>query len=266
MKTPSSTAKASVRQRVEQVLVVAYGHDISRELLEAYDSIIKEYLSQHWKTSELDAGHFVEMVRRIIEIEHGQTPTPVGKSLPGLTENELQKLANNTKAGDTFAILLPRALFPIYAIRNKRGAGHVGPVKPNEMDATYIVGAAKWILAEIVRVKSNLPPAATMSLVEQITERQVSVLWSWEDITRVLDTKMSTRNQILVLLFGSKEAVSVKDLLRYTEYSHKGKFEGILRKLHKKERLIEYAQSKGVCVLTSTGIREAEKILLTTRL
>lgn len=260
----SKTKKASTRQNIQKVLTAAYGTAIAHELLTSYDDMANEYATQHWKTAELDAGHFVETARRILQVEHTKTFTPFGKSLPHLNESELQTMARNTAVGDTFAILLPRALFAVYAIRNKRGVGHKGTVKPSEMDAAYILNTAKWILAEIIRVKSNLSPASTLSIIEEIVERQISVLWSWGDITRVLASGIQTKNEVLVLLCGNKDPLSVDDLFRFTEYTNKKMFTDILRDLHK-ARLIEYSQEKQVCVLTPKGAIEAEKVLLTAR-
>ena len=260
-------ANATTREQVHKILSAAYGTGLAEELLSSYDDVVNEYTTQHWKTAELDAGHFVETVRRILEIEHGNSSlTPIGKTLPRFNEATLQNLAQNASIGDTFAILIPRTLFAIYAIRNKRGAGHKGVVKPNEMDAMYILHSAKWILAEVIRVKSNISPTATLSLIEEIVERQISVLWSWGDIKRVLASGLTTKQEILVLLYGSKDPISVADLMRFTDYSvsNKKRFEGILLGLHR-VRQIEFSRSEDVCILTSKGVPEAEKILLKAR-
>jgi hypothetical protein len=256
----------ATRQQVHQILSAAYGAELADELLSSYDDVVNEYTTQHWKTAELDAGHFVEAVRRILELEHAGAFTPIGKTLPRFNEGELQKLAQDTNVGDTFAILLPRTLFAIYAIRNKRGAGHKGVVKPNEMDAMYILHSAKWILAEIVRVKSSASPADTLSLIEEIVERQVSVLWSRGDITRVLASGLTTKQEVLLLLYGSKDPLSVEDLMRFTDYAprNKGRFTIMLLQLHR-ARQIEFSKDEEICVLTPKGITEAETLLLKAR-
>jgi hypothetical protein len=156
-------------------------------------------------------------------------------------------------------MLIPQALKAIYGIRNKRGVGHVGPVSPNEMDASYILSTCKWVLAEFVRLASGLTPAATQKMVSEIVERRLDLLWQDGAMTRVLDTSLKTPEQVLVLLYD-KSPRSADELRDIVEYSNPTRFRAILGTLHK-GRLIEYRQS-GECVLTPKGRIAAEEIVI----
>ena len=152
-----------------------------------------------WKPSELDAGHFVEAVRRVIELRLTGSFTPIGKGLSAFNDKTLK--AYESASGDqSYRVLLPRVLKSIYNIRNKRGVGHLSGFSPNEMDATLILYSAKWVLAELVRLESGLSIDETQSLVEEIVERRMELVWRDGEIVRVMDPSMKATDQAMVLL------------------------------------------------------------------
>src|SRR6266480_624951 len=240
----------------EAILRTRYSTELVDALLKAYREVESNYVTKKWKTSELDAGHFVEMVRRVLELELTGRYTPVSQPLPKLNEPAMKQYENvNPKADDSYRMLIPRALFAVYGIRNKRGVGHVAGVSANEMDATFILYSVKWVLAEIVRLASGASVADTQRAIDEIVERQLSILWKHGDITRVLDTSVKTPGQILVLLYD-KSPQTDAELLSATEYSNASKFRGILRDLHKR-RLINYQD--GECAISPSGLAAAER-------
>ena len=165
-------------------------------LLDAYREIEHNYVLRKWKASELDAGHFVESARRAIEHERFGAATQIGTDLPRFNENELKRYVAAT-GDESFRILIPRVLWSIYGIRNKRGVGHVGLVSPNQMDSALILADAKWVLAELVRLASGLSPSETQKLVDAIVERKLDLLWKQGDVTRVLASGIAARDQNL---------------------------------------------------------------------
>jgi hypothetical protein len=239
---------AALKQRFPTELVGA--------LLAAYREIEGNFALRKWKASELDAGHFVEASRRVIEKELFGSYTPIGKDLPKFHDGELKRYEQGI-GDESFRILIPRALKAIYNIRNKRGVGHLGPISPNEMDATYILYTTKWILAELVRLAAGINPSQTQQLIESIVERRLSVLWKHEGITRILETGIKARAQVLVLLFD-RSPQSELELQATTEYKNLTNFRKILQRLHQ-DRLIEYGS--GRAVITSKGIIAAEAVL-----
>jgi hypothetical protein len=52
---------------VADILNLALPNDLVDALLAAYKEIETNYVQRKWKASELDAGHFVEAARRIVE-------------------------------------------------------------------------------------------------------------------------------------------------------------------------------------------------------
>jgi hypothetical protein len=235
-----------------------YPPDIVDALLAAYTEIESNYALRKWKASELDAGHFVEAARRMLEHKLFGAATPIGTDLPKFNDVQLARYENVTGHDDAFRFLIPRALRSIYGVRNKRGVGHVGTVSPNEMDATLILYSAKWVLAEFTRQASGLSVADAQKAVDSIIERRLSVLWKHKGLTRVVHSGIDAREQVLVLLYDKNEQHE-EDLRAAIEYKNKTNFRKILGRLHKK-RLIELAVD-GICTLTTPGIIEAEDVL-----
>jgi hypothetical protein len=84
------------------------------------------------------------------------------------------------------------------------------------MDAVFVLTSCNWIMAELVRVFHNVPVAEAQGIVDELVERRVPLLWVGEDVRRVLDTKLSLRQQILLLLCTSPGKTSTSDLKKWT--------------------------------------------------
>jgi hypothetical protein len=232
--------------------------DICDALLAAYKEIEENFFIQKWKATELDAGHFVEASRRLIEQELFGTHTALGKGLPNFNDTELRRYENSA-GEESLRILIPRILKSIYNVRNKRGIGHLGLISANEMDSTLILYSVKWVLAEFVRLATGADPNATQGMIDSIVERRIGVLWKVGGIQRILEYKMPTKDQILVLLFDSSPK-SDAELRQIIEYKRTSDFKKILKSLHV-QRLIEYSPT-GQCLITPRGLPMAETILL----
>lgn len=234
----------------------AYPNKLVLALLAAYSEIEINYSLGKWKASELDSGHFVEASRRILEHVLFGSHTPINKSLPGFSDSVIKKY-EQASGDESYRMLIPRALKSIYNIRNKRGVGHLSDISPNEMDATYILNTSKWVLAEFLRLSSGQDPKVTQDAIAGIVEKKIGLIWKHEDITRILNEKISTRNQVLIILFDATE-VNIETAQNITEYKNTTNFKKILKRLHS-ERFIEFDGAR--CRITPKGITEAEKII-----
>src|ERR1019366_2021838 len=237
------------------VLRTAYGDEVAGQVCDAYREVESHHALGKWKTSELDAGHFVEAVRRLLEKQFSGTHTPFDKALSNFSENVLKWCEGQSGQHDSYRLLIPRALWSIYGIRNKRGVGHVGEVSPNRMDSTFLLHAAKWVLAELVRLNSKAPIVETEALVTAIAERRVDGLWKSGDTKVVLDRSLSTQEQILRLLLDESPCSAAK-LCEYVEYANGTRFRKILQALHYKRHI--FVKPDGMCHLLPPGMRAAE--------
>jgi hypothetical protein len=247
-----------MENRAHKILLIASDTALADSLLATFKEVEKHYFLRSWKTSELDSGHFVESVRRFIDYRLSGSYTPIGTTLPTFNFNELRRLENAT-GSEEYRLHIPRALFTIYGLRNKRGVGHLGLVSPNYLDATLIVATCKWVLGEILRAESTLTFDETAAIVDSIVERPVPGLWDAGSTRRILAQGLTLRQQILFLLFAESPQHTDR-LVASTGNSNTAYLKKLLRTLHN-ERRIELTDS-GNCFLSPTGHREAEQIAL----
>lgn len=239
------------------ILKNGFGAAIADAILDAYQEIERNYVLRKWKTSELDAGHFVEAVRRALDLELSGTYKAFNKSLPPFNDNTLKAYEQAT--GDqSYRLLIPRSLKSVYNIRNKRGVAHISDVNPNEMDATFILYTVKWVLAELLRLNSDLPIDQTQALLDKVVERQCSLIWKEGNITWVLAPGMKAREQVLILLYDISPRTDT-ELQDITEYSNATNLKKILKRLHT-QKLIYYYDD-GNCRLSPNGVPVAEEII-----
>lgn len=244
----------------ETILKSVYPSELVDALLNAYKGIESNFSVKRWKASELDAGHFVEASRRIIDKCLTGAYTPIGSNLSSFTDAELKRL-EQASGDESYRQLIPRVLKSIYNIRNKRGVGHLGSISPNEMDATLILYSSKWILSEFVRLAAGNPtdPSVAQHAVDKIMERRLELIWKSGNIVRILDCGLSAREQILILLYDSNSAE--EDALRsIIEYKNASAFRKILKRLHA-DRLIEFSAGAPIAI-TSKGVTAAEQLII----
>ncbi|WP_428249103.1 hypothetical protein [Ferrovibrio sp.] len=242
----------------ETILKSKLPSDIVDALLHAYKEIESNFVMRRWKTSELDAGHFVEAARRAIEFALFGKFTPIGKALPNFNDKELARYESSV-GDETYRIHTPRILKAIYNIRNKRGVGHLSHISANEMDATLILYSVKWVLAEFVRVNSGTNTTEAQKIIDQIVERRLSILWKNNATTRVIVSGVAAKDQVLILLYD-QDPQSLDALQKNVEYKNKSEFKRLLIKLHK-DRFLEMSPDNQ-CSITPNGMLRAEALLL----
>lgn len=244
---------------IQDILINASDDELANGIINSYKEVVENFVLEKWKYSELDAGHFVEAVRRFLELKLFGKYTPFNERLSNFS-NAILTAYENTKGDDSYRILIPRTLYSIYTIRNKRGAGHITGVSPNEMDATCILYSVKWVLSELVRLNSTLSPDETYDLISSIVERQIDLIWKQDEVVRILDIRIPKKLQVLVLLYDENTR-SEEELRNIIEYSNPTNFCKLLKKFHK-ERFLEYDAKRKICTITDKGLREAEKVII----
>jgi hypothetical protein len=231
---------------------------LAKEIIESFQEIERNYSLKAWKVSELDAGHFVEAVRRFIELMLFGSYTPIGTTLTNFNDLVLKKY-ESASGDDSYRIHIPRSLLVAYGIRNKRGVGHLGKIKPNKIDASLILSISKWTLAEIIRLNSTLDISETEVIIDEIIERNIEGIWESGTIKRILIDGLSLQDQVLILLFNSSTLTDVQ-LNNIIENGNFPYLKKVLKMLHLK-RFIEYSNTNGECLISPKGSSKALKIL-----
>jgi hypothetical protein len=242
--------------------------NLRAELLECYQGIMSNYIERRWRSAELDGGRFCEIVFSIVEgalkgafPAKAYKPSNIFQSCIGL---ESKYPPNSTRVGDrSLRIMIPRLLPVLYEIRNNRNVGHVGgDVNPDHMDADAVQSMASWLMAELVRIFHQTTMSEAEETVDALVERKTPLIWEVQGIKRVLDHKMSAKDQTKLFLHHSTGWVNIGDLVKWIEYSNPTVFRSkVLMPLHE-ERFIEYDVDKQCARISPKGAKDIETRLL----
>jgi hypothetical protein len=247
----------------------ALGHlpqGLRDELVSEFGEIVRNYREHRWKAAELDAGRFCEIVYTILDAYLSGGAYPRRSSKPGDLKSACENLGKTAKTAgpDSARITVPRILIGLYQVRNNRGVAHTGgDVDANQMDATYVLHACQWVMAELVRIFHNTDVDTATAVVDAIVERTVPVIWQAGGIRRLLDTSLSQRDQVLLLVYGAASGVTDGQLADEMEKRIEN-LRKVLRALHD-ERHIEWKKPGDAAILSPKGVREVEDRLLPNR-
>ncbi len=236
---------------------------LRQDLLDAFTEIVRNFREHRWEPSELNGGKLCEAVHTILRGHVDGRMPPKARKPSNMVEacHALEK-ADKTQFPRSVRIQIPRVIMGLYEIRNNRGVGHVGgDVDPNHMDARVVLESAKWVMAELVRVFHDLTTQEATDVVNALVERTVPIVWEVGAQKRVLQSKLSKRDQTLLLLYATTGPVKEVDLFSWVESSNKSVYRrDILSPLHG-ERLIEFDRNAGLVHLSPTGTAYVEENL-----
>lgn len=238
---------------------------LRKDLLDAFNEIVKNYREHRWEPSELNGGKLCEAVYTICVgwLDGGKYPARAKKprNLPQACW-DLEKTYAQVPDSRSARILVPRMMMGLYDIRNNRGVGHAGSeVDPNKMDATAVLYIAKWLVGELVRLLHTLTTDEATAIVDGLIEREVAWVWTHEDKKRVLRKGLTWKQQTLVLMLTEAGDVAEADLFRWLEHPRLANFrQQVMNPLHK-DRLIEHDTDKRTVRLLPPGVTAAEELV-----
>jgi len=244
--------------RIRKVLESRFPLEVAEHVVKSFRNVEQNYRLEKWKTSELDAGHFVEAVRRLIEHELTGSFTPFASELGSFSPQVLTKFENNS-GPEELRILVPRVLYAMYCVRNKRGVGHLAAVAPNKLDATFLLHSSKWVLGELLRISSESSPDEAKTLVDEILYRQVDLVWDDGETYMVLSANLKAADRTLLVLYRQNR-LELENLRVKVEYKDKTKFRKIISELQAK-RMLSVTED-GFCKISPVGERWVEEKIL----
>lgn len=230
-------------------------------LLECYTELKQNYYLGKHKSGELDAGHFAEIVIRVLQCitNPDHNFVPLGVRLNNV-HREIAHFAQLPAAfHDSIRLHIPRAVHTIYGIRSRRGVAHVGgDINPNLSDSTYVVATCDWIIAELVRLYYTSSLEKAQKLVNGIVERKAPLIQDFSGYLKVLNPKLSAPNKILALLYyRGKEGASTKELRHWVKTKSLSHIPTAIANLEHKKGYIHCDNSQ--CYITRTGILFVER-------
>lgn len=230
-------------------------NDLAGALREEYQKLHSQYFLGRWEPSQLDGGRFAEVVLCIVELENTGNFTPIGTQLN--RQVIVRSAEQNTTLPDSLRFQIPRLAELILDFRNKRNVAHLGKINVNEMDSTFVLHAANWIIAELIRSETQMSPDDAQEEIKKIIERKVPIVEEIGGRLKCLDTNLDVKRKVLVFCYQKfPSGISLDDLFNWTEYSNRGVLRKQLADLNKDGR-IDFRND--VARLTKKGLIWVEK-------
>lgn len=238
-----------------------YDTILADELEKTYLRLLTQYKCRNWQYFGNEVGQFNELIYRVVESQASGKFTPLSDKIKPLNEGILQRWENSQLCSDeSFRIIIPRVLYSMFCLRNKRGMVHKNEISPNEMDSNILLANVKWILCELIRKSENLDFEEAYQQILDINTKEVDLLWNVNGRTKILGN-INAKDKVLLLLY-EKNAQRDSDLQTAIEYKNKSIFVKLLNDLHKLS-LIDYTEH--ICIISPLGIKHIEKVIVNQR-
>lgn len=229
--------------------------DLVSALQAEFQKLHQQYFLGNWEPSQLDGGRFAEAALRVIEYKNGGKYTAIGKQLD--RQKIVQSAEQNSVLLDSLRFQIPRLAGLILDFRNNRNVGHLGAINVNEMDSTFVVNAANWIVAELIRLETQMDPDDASAEMKKIIERKVPIVEEIGGRLKCLDSNLKAKEKALVFCYQKyPNAISLNNLTDWMEYSNKGVLRKELSGLSKDGRL-DFRDN--TATLTKKGLLWVEK-------
>lgn len=233
--------------------------ELADEVIEGYAETKRRYYLGDHRPTAVEGGRFCEAVTRVLEHELFGKYTKFGKTLPSLDENRLRTFAQASHPNESIRRHVPKALYFVYGIRNTRDIAHLGDgIDPNFQDATLVVNALDWIMAELVRIYHTVTPDEAHAIITDLVTREVPVI---EEIDGqpVCSKDLTVGEQILVFLYraGRDVGLGISELQRQMRHNNKSNLTTAVKRLDGKGLVLLHPQTKKAHI-TSKGMADVE--------
>ncbi len=206
------------------------------DLQTEFQKLHQQYFLGRWEPSQLDGGRFAEIVFRILEYKHSSKYTAIGTQIKRLVIASAVRKNVSLDESLRFHILGLAEL--ILDFRNKRNVAHPGAVDVNEVDSIFVLNAANWIVAELVRLETQMTPCEAQAEIKKIIERKVPIIEEIGGRLKCLNSKLNVKEKVLVFCYQKyPENISLDDIFDWTGYTNKGVLRRQLNELNVDGRL-----------------------------
>ena len=248
-----------MKEKLRKLLEKHLKEELVQKLLDYYQELKEKFFLGQYEPSQLNCGKFAEVVMRILEYISKGNYTSFNRnvSLNALAK-ELEQLPKN-KFPDSLRIHIPRILRATYDIRSKRGTAHIAEINPNLMDATFVISACDWIMAEFIRLYHTSDPNKVQKVIHSIVERKVPIIEEFGDDLKVLTSNLSVADKILLILYKKHpNYISTSDLRKWIKTKSRSHIPTVLRCLDDDAKIHRKGEEN---IITLKGIEYVEKNL-----
>jgi hypothetical protein len=248
-----------MRAKIEISLAAQAPVPLGKALLNGYAELKDNFNFEMFRPSELEGGRFAEAAIRIVQHLATGSHDSMGKSLPPFDKivAALEKVPS-ASAHDSLRIHIPRALWAVYGVRNRRDVGHIGgDVNPNRADAYFVVALCDWVLAELIRLTFDCSLVEAQGMVDNLVERKVPIIQDFGGFPKILRTDLAIPDRILALAYRSgANGVAIDDLQKWLKPAKPGPVGVAVLRLDRKAFL---HRDGSRCFITLSGIRYVEE-------
>lgn len=228
--------------------------ELVQNLEKEFQKLHKHYFLEMWEPSQLNAGKFSEIILRMLEFYNEGAYTPLNKQI------NRHKITASVKKNITLKESLRFQICSLSEIlldfRNKRNVAHIGSIDVSKMDATFVMNAVNWIMAEIVRLETKMPSEKAEDEIAKIIDRKIPIIEDINGRPKVLNPKLTAKEQILLICYRMyPNHIHSEKLFKLVYEKNKTRYKQYLSNLDKK-RLIDYFNEK--VQLTKRGMRWVE--------
>ena len=233
----------------------ALPNEIVKLLIEEFRKMHKQYYLGNWEPSQLNGGRFAEIILRVIEYKDTGSYTPI-KSKIG-RKKIVGSAMQNTSLPDSLRIQISNIAELLLDFRNKRNVAHIDEIDVNSMDASFVINASNWVMAELLRLETKLSPDVAQKEIMKIIERKIPIIEDFDGRLKCLSPKLKTIDEILVFCYQKyPEYLSDEILFNWSKEKNKTRFKNYICVLDKK-RFVDYY--KNAVKLSKAGIVFVEK-------
>lgn len=201
-----------------------------------FQKLHQQYFLGKWEPAQLDGGRFAEAVLRIVQHKDTGVYTAINTQLN--RKSIVGNVAKNTTLPDSLRLQIPALAELLMDFRNNRNSGHLGTIDVNEMDSTFVLNGANWIVAEFIRLETQMSPDDAQAEIKKIIERKVPIVEEIGGRLKCLNAKLGAKEKAMVFCYQKYPSeLSLDDLANWIEYSNKGVFRKELASLNKDGRL-----------------------------
>jgi hypothetical protein len=195
-----------MRAAVEAQLSLKLDAKLVHEILEAHSETKRSYYLGGFRLAEVEGGRFCEAAFRLLEFISFGKYTLLGKQIDSEKLIDHLRSLDGSKYPDAVRLHIPRALRLVYDIRNKRDAAHLADgIDPNLQDATLVVSAIDWVLAEFLRMYHSVSADDAKALVDAIVIRNAPLIQDFAGFLKILNPTLGATDHCIALLYQRGE-------------------------------------------------------------
>lgn len=229
--------------------------DLVTALQQEFQKLHEQHFLGKWEPAEIDGGRFAEAVLRIVEHKDTGAYTGIGQQLN--RKKIVGSAAKNSMLPDSLRLQIPILAELVMDFRNNRNSGHLGTINVNEMDSSFVLSAANWIIAEIIRLETQMNPVGAQAEIKKIIERKVPIIEEIGGRLKCLDPKLDAKTKSMVFCYQKYPGrISLDELVDWTEYTNKGVLRRKLQALNQ-DGVIDFRNDEAQ--LTRKGVQWVEK-------